>query len=87
VSTGVGGIPAILTDGEHGLLAAPDDDAALAAHVLRLLSDPALAQRIARAAHDATADLVWERVRTQWIDTYRSLLPGPVPAASALRSA
>jgi glycosyltransferase involved in cell wall biosynthesis len=87
VSTDVGGIPAILTDGIHGLLAPADDHTALADQVLRLLDDPALARRIALAGYDATSDLVWARVRTQWIDAYRSLLAGPVPVGSALRSA
>lgn len=87
VSTDVGGIPAILTHGVHGLVAPANDDETLAGHALRLLDEPALARRIALAARDATSDLVWARVRTQWIDAYRNLLAGPVPVGSALRSA
>jgi glycosyltransferase involved in cell wall biosynthesis len=87
VSTNVGGIPAILTDGVHGLLAPANDHGAIAAHVLTLLDDARLARRLTLAGFDATSDLVWERVRHQWIDVYRGLTPAPVPAGSALRSA
>ncbi len=40
VSTDVGGVRAMLTDGVHGLLAPPDDDAAIADRVCRLLEEP-----------------------------------------------
>ena len=46
VATAAGGVPAILTDGEHGLLAPADDHQAVAAGVLRLLADPALVTRL-----------------------------------------
>jgi glycosyltransferase involved in cell wall biosynthesis len=87
VSTNSGGIPAILTDGVHGLLAPAGDHDAIAAHVLRLLDDGGLARRLSLAAFDTTEDLVWDRVRKQWVDVYRGLLPGPLQAPSALRSA
>jgi glycosyltransferase involved in cell wall biosynthesis len=86
VSTNAGGVPAILTHGVHGLVAGIDDHEGLAAHVLRLLDDPPLARRIALAAYDATSDLVWERVRLQWLDAYRSMLANPMPVGSAVRS-
>ena len=44
VSTNVGGVPAMLTDGVHGLLAPADDDEAVAAHVMTLLESPEYAQ-------------------------------------------
>jgi glycosyltransferase involved in cell wall biosynthesis len=87
VSTNVGGIPAILTDGVHGLLAPARDHEAIASHVLRLLDDDRLARRLALAGFDATEDLAWDRVRVQWLDVYRGLLPNPVRVSSALRSA
>jgi glycosyltransferase involved in cell wall biosynthesis len=40
VATNVSSIPEIVSDGETGLLVAPDDPAALAAAVTRLLDDP-----------------------------------------------
>ena len=86
VSTNPGGIPAILTHGVHGFVAAIDDHEGLAAHVLRLLDDPPLARRIALAAYDATSELLWDRVRLEWLDAYRSLQTNPMPVGSAIRS-
>jgi glycosyltransferase involved in cell wall biosynthesis len=75
VSTEAGGVPAILTDGVHGLLAAVDDHEAVARHVLLLLQDQRLARRLAMTAYQSTESLVWDRVRGQWVAAYRSLLP------------
>lgn len=63
VSTSVGGIPHMVSPGEDALLAADDDDAALAAHVLALVDQPGLAERLAEAA--------WRRVqRHSWSSVY-----------------
>ncbi len=45
VATSVGGVPDQVADEHSGLLAPPDDPAALANALARLLADPALAQR------------------------------------------
>jgi L-malate glycosyltransferase len=76
VSTDTGGIPAILRDGEHGLLAPRDNHERLAAQVLRLLADPSLARRLARAAHTTCGAYAWPAVAPQWLHVYRSLLSG-----------
>jgi phenylacetate-CoA ligase len=73
VSTGIGGVPAILQDGVHGLLAADDDDAAIAAHVLTLLESPAYARSLAAAALATCQSYEWPVVRHQWLATYREL--------------
>jgi glycosyltransferase involved in cell wall biosynthesis len=57
VASAVGGIPEMIDDGRTGLLVPPRDPGALAAAMLRLLENPALALRIGRAGHD----LVHER--------------------------
>jgi glycosyltransferase involved in cell wall biosynthesis len=49
VSTRVGGVPAMLTDGVHGLLAPDDDARGVASHVIRLLEQPDEARRLADA--------------------------------------
>jgi glycosyltransferase involved in cell wall biosynthesis len=78
VSTEAGGVPSMLTDGVHGLLAPLDADEHVATQIERLLDDPALARRLALAAYDLTDGLVWERVRAQWIAAYRACLAGGV---------
>lgn len=74
VSTDVGGIPMILTHGVHGLLAPNDDDAALAAHVVRLLEEPALARQLAGAAVQSCGAYEWPIAREGWLTAYRSVL-------------
>jgi glycosyltransferase involved in cell wall biosynthesis len=87
VSTDTGGVGAILTDGVHGLLAAPDDDAAVAAAILRLLDEPGLAPRLADAGFQSTAALTWEVVRDRWRSVYARLArPAATPAAEPRRA-
>ena len=57
VASNVGGIPEMITDGVTGLLVPPHDPPALAAAIVRLLTDHPMADMMARAAHD----LVHER--------------------------
>jgi L-malate glycosyltransferase len=83
VSTKAGGVPAILTHGEHGLLAPLDDHETLATHVLRLLDDPAEARRLARAAYDTCRACTWPAVRDQWLAAYRSVLPATSDESSS----
>lgn len=86
VSTDAGGIRAILTHGVHGLLARRNDHEQLAAHVLRLLDTPALAERLVRAAHASCQAYTWSVVRGQWLRAYRSLLPERAPTSTAARA-
>jgi len=74
VATRVGGVPAILTDGVHGLLADNDDDAGVAARILTLIEDPGLARRLADAAYATCAAYDWPVVRESWLDVYRQVL-------------
>jgi glycosyltransferase involved in cell wall biosynthesis len=73
VATAAGGVPAILTDEVHGLLASCGDHEAVAARVLRLLDDPALAARLADAARARCDECTWTRVRSRWLALYRDL--------------
>jgi glycosyltransferase involved in cell wall biosynthesis len=50
VSTDVSGVPELLADGENGLVAPPDDPAALARALERAIRDPALRKRLGEAA-------------------------------------
>jgi glycosyltransferase involved in cell wall biosynthesis len=74
VSTDAGGVPAILSDGVHGLLAPVNDHEALGRHVLALLEDPPIARRLARAAHASVRECTWEAVRDQWLRAYQATL-------------
>lgn len=58
-----GGIPEAVRDGETGFLVPPEDPAAVAEAVCRLLEDPGLAQRIGAAGRRAVETYFnWDRV-------------------------
>jgi glycosyltransferase involved in cell wall biosynthesis len=64
VTTPVGGIPDVVTSGEHGFLRPVGDVEGMAEDVGRLLADASLALRIAKAArariiHTFSVDVVW----------------------------
>lgn len=73
VTTNAGGIPYIVTDEETGLLVERNDHEAMAASAVRLLEEPALARRIARAAFDECRKYAWDSVREEWIGLYSEL--------------
>ena len=73
VSTEAGGVPAILTDGEHGFLSPLDDDAALAARILKLLEQPGVARDLAHNAYAMCQAFSWQHVREQWLSHYRQV--------------
>lgn len=50
IATAVGGVPEIVTDGENGLLVPPNDPAALASAIQRLLGEGALRAQLTAAA-------------------------------------
>ena len=81
VSTEAGGVPAMLTHGVHGLLAPVGDADRVAAHVISLLEDATLTERLTAAAYASTDSLVWEQVRGRWVALYRGLLNPSVLAA------
>jgi glycosyltransferase involved in cell wall biosynthesis len=73
VTTSPEAIPYLVEHERTGLVSAVGDDKALAANVIRLLRDPALAARLARNAYAETQKYTWEAVRGQWIKAYRQL--------------
>jgi glycosyltransferase involved in cell wall biosynthesis len=83
VSSDAGGVPAIVTDGTHGLLAPIGDSDAVASHVLRLLDDQALADRLAAAALESCGAYSWDAVRDQWLSLYNRLQEGHPAWAAA----
>ena len=88
VATNVGGVPAILTDGVHGLLVPDGDDAGIAAGIIDVLEHQDDARRRAAAARDTCEAYRWPVVRDAWMAAYRSVLPDdprtrPVRTAAA----
>jgi glycosyltransferase involved in cell wall biosynthesis len=79
VSTAVGGVPAILTHGVHGLLAPDNDDRAVAAHILALLASPEHARQMAAAAFQSCAAYEWSAAREGWLAAYHAVC-GAEPA-------
>lgn len=70
VSSAVGGVPYMLTDGRDALLFPDDDHEALAAKVLWALDNQAEALRLVAAAHSLTGRYTWESVRHQIYTVY-----------------
>jgi L-malate glycosyltransferase len=73
VSTNAGGVPAILTHETHGLLVTCNDHEAAAREMIRLVEDPALADRLTTAARESCERYRWQNVRAQWLALYNSL--------------
>lgn len=83
VATRVGGVPAILEHGVHGLLAPDNDDEAVANHALRLLDRPDEARGFAEAAYATCRAYEWSNLRHDWLDVYRSVARTPDGARRA----
>jgi glycosyltransferase involved in cell wall biosynthesis len=75
VASALGGNLEIIQDGTTGLLVPPQDSPALAAALIRLLSDEDLADRIAQAGHDyVTRSFSFERLVADIDTLYAKLL-------------
>ena len=75
VSTDVGGIPDVVTDGETGLLVPPRDAPAMRAAVERLLGDADLRGRLGGAGRDfARERFGWDGVIERTLGVYRRAL-------------
>lgn len=80
VATNAGGVPAILTDGVHGLLVDGNDHQAAAARILQLIDEPVLSGRLTAAARESCGQYRWETVRARWVALYRGMIrPAEVP--------
>ena len=85
VSTDAGGIPDLVTHERTALLVPVGDAAALAAAALRVLDDPALAQRLRAAGSADVARYAWPQVRAQWLAAYRRAAQPGAAAGGAAR--
>ncbi|MGA3058018.1 MAG: glycosyltransferase family 4 protein [Candidatus Limnocylindrales bacterium] len=81
VATRVGGIPEIVVDGETGLLVPPEDPAALAKALERLIADPGLRSRLGRAGRRRIEELFrWEGCVDRMELVYRRAVEARSPA-------
>jgi glycosyltransferase involved in cell wall biosynthesis len=74
VSTSPECMPYLVDHERTGLLSPVGDEKLLAANVVRVLRDPALAAALAKNAYAESRKYTWEAVRGQWLNTYRELL-------------
>jgi glycosyltransferase involved in cell wall biosynthesis len=86
VASNVGGIPEMIEDGVTGLLVPPGDADALAAAIIRLLTNHPLADMLGRAGHDMVHDrfcieLMVDAVAAIYDEGARTVRPSEVAAA------
>ncbi len=74
VATAVGGVPHLFKDGTSALLVQDDDDAAMAAAVQRLLSDPKLAEQLSVNGRELSEQSSWPSVRDRWTQAFKAAL-------------
>jgi len=76
VSTNAGGIPYLLESGREALLTPVDDEAAMAAAVRRLLTEPELAGSVSQQARRKAEQFDWSLVLPQWEPLLRAIAEG-----------
>jgi glycosyltransferase involved in cell wall biosynthesis len=78
VSTGVGGIPNVIEEGQTGLLVPAGDEAALRDRVAALKADPARTRRMGARAREVTvARFSAERMQRDYLALYERVLSKP----------
>ncbi len=73
VASNVGGLALTIEDRRSGLLFPPDNDAALAAHIERVLTDEDLAARLRSAAVQRAAEYSWPTIARRIITLYEDV--------------
>ena len=69
IASAAGGNPELVVDGESGILVPPREPAAMAAAIRRLLTDPALAARLARAGRERVETAFSSEIRLDRIES------------------
>jgi len=90
VGTRVGGIPAIIADGETGLLVAPRQPEEMAAALRRLMADQAMRERLGAAARKRVElEFSWPAIARQTLSVYEACVAqarGVGPRSMSARS-
>ena len=73
VATAVGGVPALIRNGDNGMLVPPADSAALAATMQRVLLQPQLRSALVSSATATQGEYAPARQRAHYFDLYKSL--------------
>jgi glycosyltransferase involved in cell wall biosynthesis len=71
VTTPVGCAPAVVRNGENGVIVSPRDPAAIAAAVERLMDDPAERHRMGAAAARSVSAMTWRATAERTLDLYQ----------------
>jgi phosphatidylinositol alpha-mannosyltransferase len=80
VATDIPGYREVVTDGVEGLLVPPRDPEALAAGLVRVLTDPELAVRLGRAGRERARSFDWSIVVERLEELYRRAIDTPRPS-------
>ena len=83
VSTAVGGVPDLITDGHTGLLVPDGDVESMVAAIRRLLQEPALAETLSHGGRRLAEQSAWETVRGEWEGVFARLMALPGRAGHA----
>lgn len=73
VATDVGGIPDIVQDGETGLLVKPDDQAAAAGAIARILSDESFRESLVKNGQKNASSYGWDAIASRYGDVYKKM--------------
>ena len=76
VATAIGGLPALLDGGRHGILVPPGDPVAMGRAVMELLGDPARYRALSASARALAERSSWPEVRARWNEEMALVLPG-----------
>lgn len=77
IATNRGGPGEFVTHGQDGLLVDPEDVAALAEALARVVRDPATGSRLGAAGADRVRDFTWTSTAARYVDVYDAALPPP----------
>jgi glycosyltransferase involved in cell wall biosynthesis len=73
VTTRVGGIPYLLDHERDALLVPPNDPAAMAEAIQRILGEPGLSERLSKQARTKVEDFDWSAILPQWETLIRTV--------------